>query len=540
MDSKIQEKLHALYVEYTKKLPAKIHSIDEQWRQLSQHWSQEGLQGLYHVVHQLCGSAGTYGYQDLSASARILEIYLKSILTVTELAPEQVKKISRLMDDVVRVFIVSTQVKPGVSSENQVKVLQENKMIFILGKTEKFVDEVKLNLDTMGYSAVLFNETSVFNEAVLEKLPGVVIVDTDYLSESEIAILHKLQTRDIPIPLFCISLHGDLITRLRSVRAGCTAFFLKTSEPYYLTKTIDQMYGSSFSEPLRILIIDDSPSLGEYYSIILQEAGMETHSITNPLRTLEVLNDFRPDLLLLDIYMPECSGLELAAVLRQESHYAGIPIIFLSTEDDRYKQLAALNLGGDDFLTKPVLPQHLVSAVKLRAKRAGILSSYMTRDSLTGLLNHTNVLQHLDIELNRAVRLNSTLCYVMVDIDHFKSVNDTYGHTTGDHVLRKLSELLLTRLRKTDLVGRFGGEEFAIILPNTTAEAGMILIAYIRKLFSQCVFKAENDREFSVTFSAGLAIYPDFKESRSLIEAADRALYQAKHEGRNREVFLKL
>lgn len=539
MHTKIENELRMLQVEYTKNLPSKMHSLDEKWKALSHAFTHQGMEEFTRAVHGLCGSLGTYGYHELGDIARLLEIYLRERMNNNEITDEESGKITELLGNLTQTFL-SSEVKPiNQPVQKQVNILEQNKSVYLLGKNNKFFGQVNQHLHSMGYQTRSFDDASQFNEAVNKQLPGAIIVDVDYLDKNEIAILKKTHQQDIPVPLFCIASQGDLLTRLKAIRAGSSAFFLNSNDAFYLTKTLDQMCSSSFSEPLRILIVDDSSSLAEYYSLILQEAGMETHFITHPLRMLDELNDFHPDLLLLDIYMPECSGLELAAALRQESLYAGIPIIFLSTEDDRFKQLAALNLGGDDFLTKPILPQHLVAAVRSRAKRAGILSSYMTRDSLTGLLNHTNVLQHLEIELSRAERLNSTLCFMMIDIDHFKLVNDTYGHSIGDHVIRKISELLLTQLRKVDLVGRYGGEEFAVILPNTTLVVAAALCARIRELFAQCVFKADENTEFSVTFSAGIASYPDFQGAKNLIDAADRALYQAKHQGRNQEVILK-
>lgn len=539
MDPKTHDKLEALRIEYRHKLPDKIHLLEKKWKNLSEKWTQEGMREFHRIVHGLCGSSGTYGYHDLSISARVLEVYLKSLLENTEMTQAHIHKISELLNELIQTFLISNQAPLNDFMPDEFKLLKQNKRVYILDNDNQFVNDIKKNLDSMGYQSMSFDDVTIFNETIKTKPPGMIIADTDYLDEAEMMILQNLHQQDNPVLLFCISSRGDLSTRLKAIRAGGAAFFLKSNETFYLTKALDQMSSSSVNVPLRILIVDDSLSLAEYYSTILESAGMEVRYITEPLRMLDVLNDFRPDLLLLDIYMPECSGLELAAVLRQESIYAGIPIIFLSTEDDRYKQLAALNLGGDDFLTKPILPQHLVAAVRSRAKRAGILSSYMTRDSLTGLLNHTNVLQYLEIELSRASRLNSTFCFIMIDIDHFKSINDTYGHSTGDNVLRKLSELLLGRLRKTDLVGRYGGEEFAVILPNTTAEMAVALCAYIRELFAEHVFKVDGGKEFSVTLSAGIAVYPEFHDKKSLIAAADRALYQAKHQGRNREVLLQ-
>jgi diguanylate cyclase (GGDEF)-like protein len=538
MESNIQDKLKALFDAYTKNLPGKINTLEKQWQDLIQQWSVEKLIDFHRAVHSLCGSAGTYGYRELSQAAHELEIFLKTLIDKDSVTQQNQHQIMQLLNKMVSTEM-SIQEEKSTDKENvSVKILPNNKVVYMLDDDVDFTKEVKANLVSMEYKVKMFQDFSELETELLNKLPGAIIVDMSRLDESGIQFLHDFKDNDSPIPLFCTARQADLTTRLNAIRIGGISFFQKPMEPFYLTKTIDQACGSSTVERLRVLIVDDSQSLSEYYAVVLEEAGMEVRTVLDPMRVLEALSEFRPDLLLLDVYMPGCNGLELAAVLRQEMVYAGIPIVFLSTEDDRFKQLAALSIGGDDFLTKPILPQHLVATVRSRAKRAGILTSYMTKDSLTGLLNHTNILQHLDIELARSGRLSNTLCFIMIDIDHFKSVNDLYGHPMGDRVLRKLSELLLVRLRRTDLVGRYGGEEFAIILPNTDSETATSLCAQLREKFSKVVFKSE-DQRFNVTFSAGIGTYPLFSQANALIQAADGALYKAKHQGRNREVVAK-
>ena len=160
----------------------------------------------------------------------------------------------------------------------------------------------------------------------------------------------------------------------------------------------------------------------------------------------------------------------------------------------------------------------------------------MIQDSLTGLLNHTRVLEQLDLEIARASRENEDLSFVMIDIDHFKAVNDQYGHPIGDRVIRSLARLLKQRLRKSDSIGRYGGEEFAVILPKTDPKMAGALINEIRESFSKIQHKSNSEElpEFTCTFSAGVAhITEKLNSVDSLCQAADKALYAAKHSGRN-------
>ena len=196
------------------------------------------------------------------------------------------------------------------------------------------------------------------------------------------------------------------------------------------------------------------------------------------------------------------------------------------------KQLSALSMGIEDFLMKPVLPHHLINVVKSRAKRAVTVSHYITRDSLTNLFNHTSILQHLYFEILRARRQHYPLICIMLDIDFFKKINDKYGHIAGDGVLRALSALLVSRCRKTDFIGRYGGEEFLIFLPNASLENGIRLINEIREIFAKIDHRGEHET-FKVTFSAGVSSYPELFSANDMIEAADVALYKAKRKGRN-------
>jgi diguanylate cyclase (GGDEF)-like protein len=255
--------------------------------------------------------------------------------------------------------------------------------------------------------------------------------------------------------------------------------------------------------------------------------------VTEPLKTLDVMRDFSPELILMDLYMPECNGLEMAKVIRQLEAYISIPIVFLSSEQNIQTQLEAMDKGADAFLTKPIQANHLVASVSARLKRYRKLRSFMVKDGLTGLLNHTKCKEELDLEMKRVQRLGSVMVFAMLDIDFFKNVNDNYGHAAGDRVLKSLSRMLQQRLRKTDIVGRYGGEEFAVILKDTDTASAFTALDEVRKAFALIAHQSDKG-DFFVTFSGGLAAYPAFVSAAEIGHAADMALYEAKREGRNR------
>lgn len=338
-----------------------------------------------------------------------------------------------------------------------------------------------------------------------------------------------------PIPLLVLCDDFDLAPRLAAVRAGAAAYLGRDADPLALIDTLERLCGAAEEEPFRVLVVDDDPRITVYYRAVLEAAGIEALTVTDPLQALRALSEFRPELVLMDLYMPDCEGRELAAAIRQEPAFDSIPIVFLSAEDDPAKQLAVMTIGGDDFLTKPIRADHLISAVQTRARRFRALRATMLRDSLTGLLNHTTTKEQLDIELSRARRAQGPLSFALLDLDQFKSVNDTYGHPAGDRVIKTLASLLKRRLRLTDIVGRYGGEEFAVVLVGTDGDNALAVMDGVRAAFAEMRQQYEGG-SFGVSFSCGVATFPAHGDATALTDAADKALYQAKNTGRNRVV----
>ncbi|MGH8484881.1 MAG: GGDEF domain-containing response regulator, partial [Pseudomonas sp.] len=334
--------------------------------------------------------------------------------------------------------------------------------------------------------------------------------------------------------LLFFSLHEtDTPTRLAAVRAGGLEFLTGTLEASSLLEKVELLTSVTQYEPFKVLIIDDSRAQAMHTERLLNSAGIVTRALTDPIRTMAELADFQPDLIILDMYMPDCTGVELAKVIRHNDRYVSVPIIYLSAEDDLDKQLDAMSEGGDDFLTKPIRSRHLITTVRNRAARARNLKARMVRDSLTGLYNHTHILQLLEDCSFRARREEQPLSFAMLDIDHFKQINDSHGHPMGDRVIKSLALFLKQRLRKTDFIGRYGGEEFAIVMPNTDLSAAHKVLDEIRRRFAEIQYPAQ-PRDLSCTFSAGVVQLTDGLDALSMATFADEALYRAKGAGRNR------
>jgi len=325
-----------------------------------------------------------------------------------------------------------------------------------------------------------------------------------------------------------------LESRLRALRAGATAYVDKPPDINALLARLGDHALESHAGPARVLMVEDDRIVARHVAAVLRHAGIETEVVFDPAALLDTISDFRPDLVLMDMGLPGCTGLELAGVLRQDSRYVGLPIVFLTGDGAQSRRIAAFTQGADDFLTKPPNEERLITTIRSRVERARVLRGYMERDGLTGLFDRAAIDRRLARELEVARRRSAPVSVALIDLDFFKQINDRSGHAFGDSVLRTLSLTLRNFLRVGDSVGRYGGEEFMVVLPDATADYAERVIDRIRDRFESLALGRTSGEFRGATFSAGVASFPTLTSQATLVEAADAALYRAKEGGRNR------
>jgi diguanylate cyclase (GGDEF)-like protein len=310
-----------------------------------------------------------------------------------------------------------------------------------------------------------------------------------------------------------------------------------------------------------IIIIDDKPENIKLLRKILQNSDYFVRAMTDPALALESISAQLPDLILLDISMPEMSGFEVCRILKETPKTAAIPIIFISAKIELKDKIEAFSLGGVDYITKPfheievlarsgahldlarsrniLQTKNLELTREISLRRAAEkeqrrliqeLGRVAVTDRLTGLYNRVKLDETMTGEYDRAQRNGNPFAMILLDIDHFKKINDNHGHPAGDAVLIKLAQILTHTIRKTDIVGRWGGEEFLIISPETDGPGAANLAGKLRMSIESNVFPAVG----RVTGSFGVASYQQGDTITRMIERTDQALYAAKEKGRNR------
>lgn len=491
-------------------------------------------------LHRLAGSAGTFGFPELGEAARSLEKMLKA-----KTSNENVREVSSLALEKILALRTMLETPPVPEPETdyhradpEVPEGSHGVRVSVLLVPGADADHEWLAgaLAAYGFDCHFIPDSGI---KALPALAGQGQIATVILSADD-CLADIMRTRDASddeqvrrLPVICLSEERTFGSRYQAAALGADGFFGRSPDLPELAERIEYLaLERSSGVHGRVLLVEDDPELAEHYALVLRSHGVEVLWVHEPVQLMAELSSFSPDILLMDVQLGQYSGVTLARMVRFDPQWLSLPIIYLSSEDNPDIQLEALSRGADEFLMKPVSDDYLVRAVLIRCFRARQLFRLMNRDSLTGLLKHSLIKQEAEKELARCRRDGHATSVVMVDLDHFKQVNDTYGHRSGDVVIKALANTLRNRLRETDMIGRYGGEEFLVVLPHCDTDSAVRLFTDIADAFAQLTFNCNEDA-FSVTLSAGVAAINDHVTGDDAVDAADQALYQRKRAGRN-------
>lgn len=302
------------------------------------------------------------------------------------------------------------------------------------------------------------------------------------------------------------------------------------------------------SPPANILIVDDVEDNLEILGDILTFNGYEIQTARSGEAALKRAQDSRPDLILLDILMPGMDGFEVCTRLKTDESTRDIPVIFVSSMTDIDSKVMGFKLGGVDYINKPFQHAEIlvrvnthITMLRLRKhleEQNAELERLANTDYLTDLYNRRRFFHAAEEELAEATRNGLPISITLIDLDHFKQVNDTHGHLVGDRVLIHVAQLIRSRCRKNDVAARYGGEEFAILHPALDRQSAFLVAERIRKEVEGTPFLYEQD-EIGVTLSAGVVdtdVCKNYLKIDDVLAWADIALYRAKDAGRNQVV----
>ena len=370
----IEKKIALLQDEFKRTLPVKVENIEALWNSILEGEANESaIDECHRMVHTLAGSGGTFGAAVVTTVSQELIQAIKSVENKNDLTLDNK---SIITDLILKLKTVANDWSPSKAPcfqplGEKMKGERKGNLIYLAEDDELVAAELITQLEHDDFVVKHFTDLNDFANAFSDKIPSAIIMDVMF-KEGDIAgadAIAKLKNKnEFCPPIIFIADRNDIEARLAAVKAGAQRYFTKPLNTKKLSKTLDGLIERKEIKPFRILFVDDDVNLLKYYEAVVDGAGMEVKTISSPMDSLNAIEEFNPDVIVLDIYMPECSGPEVAQVIRQDDRWALTPIMFLSTETDLDVQLDSMNLGGEMFMVKPIAANHLISVLNSKAK----------------------------------------------------------------------------------------------------------------------------------------------------------------------------
>lgn len=519
---------------YQERLPSELNKLKAALAAAQKNPEPELLQRVHAITHTLHGTAGTLGFQEISDIAGEIDNEIKRFIAgelPTEPRWNAIVTAFRRAETVPDRLSLVVSVEPHTNNVASVLIVDSD-------------EESMRKMSALAHSRCIDIKPAINKEQALDwaaagRLDGV-IIDLACMGEDHIVdcieILHQVPGMT-GVPIALMSDNCSVEHRVAAAHAGATHFLQKPIQGDELAEVVQQFVVARAQGNYRVLIVDDDEPFREHVAAILKEEGFFTTTLGEPKQILETAETVKPDVMLLDVMMPDISGFDVCRMLRSTTMWKEIPILFLTAESDPKVRLECFRAGGDDYIKKPVLKEELLARIEVRLERIRLYKDRADKDALTSLPSRRAFIEMFKVRIAEGIRYKRPVTLCLLDIDRFKYVNDTYGHLAGDRVLAGLGKLLGNRFRATDIRGRWGGEEFTVVFYGEDRLTAKMILSRVLEEFSHIEFEGDKGEKFFCTFSCGAAELPgDGNTSDDLFRTSDERLYTAKKTGRNRIV----
>jgi diguanylate cyclase (GGDEF)-like protein len=415
----------------------------------------------------------------------------------------------------------------------------EQRKVYHLSDGNPLASEIDQKLDSAGmYELTILDNVEHLREILGAFPPHMVIVDAAFEDalESIGALVKSTRARARHrLALLSFSISGELPVRLRAMRAGADAFVALPAQAEEVSARIAELLAADSADPYRIMIVEDDRSQAIFAESILRKAGMTTCMVTDPLAALDQLEQFQPELILMDLYMPACDGMELTSIIREREAFVSTPIVFLSGEQNEEKHFEALDSGGDDFLAKPIRPKHLISAVTNRVRRARQLgrrgAGGNPRDAVSGLYQRAHVLDQVNAMLTREDAHATQGGLLYIEIDAAARTRERIGMLAFDALLGQLGAFLASHVGTADLATRYGDSSFLLLCPQGDEATLVKLATGLRDRTAHESFD-QDGRSYTLGLSLGICSFAArLGEVGAMLNSAERAMADARRPG---------
>ena len=532
MSDDLSAAFEGLRREYIAEAPARLAELRKDV-QAFKVGEPDAAQSLRTRFHRLAGSGGSYGFPAISDISREMEQWLKSGSPAASdenasRLDDAVNRLAAAFDAAANELGLSDAGKPG--GEFGWRAL-------VIGGEGALREQVIGALRSSGFEVSYEPDSAEPRHLNLSQRPDLVVImanpQVDFYAT---ATAWSGSGAGRPRSIVAVDA-GDSTDRIRAVAAGIDLVLPSERVNVELAKYA-KLLARIGSPPPRVLLVEEDAAQAAAITAWLEQANARVTHCRDGISARDLLVRETPDIILMDLRLPGIDGISLTRLVRQDARFNLIPIVFLTAQDTVAVQIEAINAGADHFLIEPVDQQLLTQLVVNRAERGRRLREMVHRDGLTGLLNHATLMAELEHAIEYARRHGESFAFLMIDVDHFKRVNDRYGHLIGDRVLLHVARIFQNTARASDLIGRYGGEEFGLILRRTDRQGAAVLAGKLRQALAQHPAPVGEQETIPVRICIGIACYPhDGLTANDLAVQADQALYRAKASGRDRVEF---
>jgi diguanylate cyclase (GGDEF)-like protein len=516
-----------IWERYRDRTVAQIDLLEQACIDLDQHALRPDLhQSALQIAHSLAGSLGTFGFAAGSQLARKLEQGLQQHSQQTTTSATHLLQLVILLRQAIEHS--PTEMLPLIPAP-------EPPLLLIIDPDRGLAEELAKEAQNWGLKAMIALDLKTAWEHLYHQHPNVILLDLAIASSTAgRALLTELHQGKPAVPVVVFTAESSLTQRIEVLRQGGQVFLQKPVPPAQVLEKVNQVLQHTALAEAQIMIVDDDPQMLTIIKTLLEPWGLRVTALADPRQFWETLEICHPDLLILDIDMPYLNGIELCQVVRHDARWNSLPILFITAHTEPGLVNQVFTAGADDFVYKPIVGPELINRILNRLERIKLLRQMAETDPLTLVANRHKSTQDLEEFLRLANRHHQPMCMAILDLDHFKQINDRYGHAMGDAVLRHMGHLLRQSFRREDVVARWGGEEFVVGLYGVARADSIDRLTHLLKKLQHHQFGLP-EQSFQVTFSAGVAEFPqDGNDILTLYRAADAMLYRAKQAGRAR------
>lgn len=518
---------------FVQQLPRRIAAIEDIWSRLtSGAWDGGQLEALYERVREISELSKAHSLFQLNESVFSLEVYLSSFVG-SPMAPadQQLDAISGL----IRALKTAANL---TSTTQEQHIAPGDTLVFLLDGRSSLIPGLVEPLERVGCEVALFEDIEVLLAQLEARPPRVIVADTAMLPEMAPLSAELIRLRShmsVHIPLFFVSASSALQLRVDAIRAGGDGYFVAPLDDAAVAAQIHGAAASETHRPHRVLVVEDDPTQADFAGSILRKGGIEVLQVNEPVKVIEALRRFRPDLILMDIYMPEVNGIELTTVIRDHPEFVAIPIVFLSGEQNTDKQLDALSVGGDDFIAKPIRPRHLLGIVQTRIMRARQLmratGQPAKHDRVTGLFSRQHFLDRLARQIDDGAGADASPGVMVIRPDETERLRGTVGVGGMDHLMAELGELIAAQLSGNELAARVDERSLGVLLRRASPADAVQAAEQIMRRIADQRFAGD----VAITVSIGLCFIDDrLEDANGIVSRAAAACGEAAAHGGNR------